>query len=63
MLQLTVLFYWANTWLNPLIYAWKSQDFRKAFRKLLGLKPTNLVDPAAPQVNPMAAHLPWVNPM
>ena len=41
----TVLIYWANIWLNPVIYAWKSKDFKVAFRKLLRLKPTNEVCP------------------
>ena len=41
----TVLIYWANTWLNPVIYAWKSKDFKVAFRKLLKLKPSNEVGP------------------
>ena len=39
--KLQVIVYWANIWLNPLIYAWKSEDFRVAFRKLLGFKPAN----------------------
>ena len=41
----TVLIYWANTWLNPVIYAWKSKEFKVAFRKLLRLKPSNEVGP------------------
>ena len=41
----TVLIYWANTWLNPVIYAWKSKDFKVAFRELLRLKPSNEVGP------------------
>ena len=41
----TVLIYWANIWLNPVIYAWKSKDFKVAFRKLLRLKPPNEVCP------------------
>ena len=44
----TVLIYWANTWLNPVIYAWKCKDFRVAFRKLLRLKPSNDVEPFVP---------------
>ena len=36
--KITVVIFWTNTWINPIIYAWKSEDFRVAFRKLLGLK-------------------------
>ena len=44
--KITVLIYWTNTWVNPIIYAWKSKDFRVAFRKLLGLKASNTVFPS-----------------
>ena len=33
--KFTVCLYWANTWANPLIYAWRLKDFRIAFKKLL----------------------------
>ena len=36
--KISSLVFWTNTWINPMIYAWKSKDFRVAFRKLLGLK-------------------------
>ena len=39
--KITVVIFWTNTWINPMIYAWKSEDFRVAFRKLLGLKANN----------------------
>ena len=31
------ILWWTNCWANPLVYAWQSEDIRKAFRKLLGL--------------------------
>ena len=40
--KITELIFWINTWANPIIYAWKSKDFRAAFRKLLNL-PSNSV--------------------
>ena len=49
----TVVFFWTNTWINPLIYAWKSEDFRVAFTKLLWMKPNN--------VAPIEISLPTVN--
>ena len=36
--KITVIIFWTNTWINPIIYAWNSKDFQLAFRKLLGLK-------------------------
>lgn len=33
--MITSLIYWMNSWLNPIIYAWKSDTFRTAFRKIL----------------------------
>lgn len=35
---LFLLLFYINTWINPCIYAWKANDFRKAFIKLLHLK-------------------------
>ncbi len=32
------LFWWSNSWANPLIYAWKNIEFRRAFKRLLGLE-------------------------
>ena len=29
------ILWWTNCWANPFIYAWKSREFRSAFRKLL----------------------------
>ena len=52
--KITELIYWVNTWANPIIYAWKSRDFRVAFRKILGLKTSNSVVAAgapAPALN------------
>ena len=51
--KISSLFFWTNTWINPMIYAWKSEDFRVAFRKLLGLKANNEVpiDIPLPVVN------------
>ena len=43
--KVSALLYWANIWLNPVIYAWQSVAFRVAFRKLLGLKAGNEVEP------------------
>ena len=39
--KITVIVFWTNTWINPIIYAWNSKDFQLAFRKLLGLKVNN----------------------
>ena len=39
--KITVIILWTNTWINPIIYAWKSKEFQLAFRKLLGLKGNN----------------------
>ena len=30
----TVALYWANTWVNPLIYTWRLKEFRIAFKKI-----------------------------
>ena len=51
--KITVVIYWTNTWINAMIYAWKSEDFRVAFRKLLGLKANNdaTIDIPLPVVN------------
>ena len=54
--KITELMFWINTWANPIIYAWKSKDFRTAFRKLLNLPSNNVgvasFNPAvAPAVN------------
>ncbi len=35
--MLSLLVFYTTTWLNPLIYAWKAKDFRKAFKELLHL--------------------------
>ena len=45
--KVTALIFWANTWINPIIYAWKSKDFCLAFRKLLRLKQSS-VSPGIP---------------
>ena len=34
LMNFTVLFYWANTWINPIIYAWRIKEFRVAFKRL-----------------------------
>ena len=51
--KIAAVIFWTNTWINPIIYAWKSEDFRVAFRKILGLKANNLaaVDILLPVVN------------
>ena len=36
--RVSLLIYYSNTWLNPLIYAWKAADFRKAFRTILHME-------------------------
>ncbi len=33
--MVSLLIYYSTTWLNPLIYAWKAKDFRKAFMQIL----------------------------
>ena len=33
--KITVLIYYANSWVNPLIYVWKLKDFKTVLRKLL----------------------------
>ena len=33
-----ILVYDLNFWINPIIYAWRNKDFRKAFRSLLGTR-------------------------
>ena len=33
--RVSVIFWWNNCWINPVIYAWKDKDFRRSFRKLL----------------------------
>ena len=38
LVQAAVLISDINFWINPLIYAWKSKDFRKAFKKILGTR-------------------------
>ena len=32
--SVTVLIYWANSWVNPFIYVWKLKDFKSVFGKL-----------------------------
>ena len=32
--KFTNLLFWANTWVNPLIYAWRLKDFKIAFKKI-----------------------------
>ncbi len=32
------ILWWTNAWANPVIYAWKMLEFRKAFKKILHLK-------------------------
>ena len=36
--RVTTLIYYTNSFLNPIIYAWKSKEFKTAFKKLLHLK-------------------------
>ena len=38
--RITTIFLLCNTFLNPFIYAWKSKEFNKAFKKVLGVKNT-----------------------
>ena len=30
--------WWINSFANPLIYAWRQREFRRAFNKMLGLE-------------------------
>ena len=46
--KVTVLIMWSNSWINPIIYAWNSTEFNRAFRKLLCLKVTNVASFNAP---------------
>lgn len=41
LLRLAVVLATANSGMNPLIYAWKNSNFRKAFQKMLHLKSPN----------------------
>ena len=41
--KFTVLIYYTNSFINPVIYAWKSKEFKAAFKKILGMK--NEVNP------------------
>ena len=36
----SLILWWTNAWANPLIYAWKNKDFRRAFKLLLRVKRT-----------------------
>ena len=33
--RITNVIYWMNIWINPIIYMWALEDFRKAFKKLV----------------------------
>ena len=37
----TTAVYYSNCFLNPIIYAWKSKEFRVAFKRILGMKVIN----------------------
>ena len=37
LLHTAVLFWWTQSWANPLIYAWKSKHYRRAFKRVLRL--------------------------
>ncbi len=39
---INAIIYWSQSYLNAGIYAWKSKDFRRAFKKLLGMKPNDV---------------------
>ena len=45
--RLTTLVWWCQSFLNPVIYAWQSKEFKRAFRKLLRMK-TNQLQPMMP---------------
>ena len=51
--KVTSLIYYTNTFINPMIYAWKSKDFKKVFKKMLDIKndvsPLNINPEGAPQ--------------
>ena len=36
--KVTTLIYYTNSFINPIIYAWKSKEYKAAFKKLLGMK-------------------------
>ena len=42
--QVTTLMYYTNAFINPIIYAWKSKDFKVVFKKIF--KITNDINPA-----------------
>ena len=44
--RLTSLAWWFQSFLNPVIYAWQSKEFKTAFRKLLKIK-RNEIEPYA----------------
>ena len=46
--KITTVIFYANSFLNPFIYAWKSKDFKKAFKKIFGIN--NAIAP--PYMNP-----------
>ena len=50
--KVTTLIFLMSTFINPFIYAWKSKEFNKAFKKILGLKNTI----AQTYGNPLPAH-------
>ncbi len=37
----TLLFWYTNYWINPFLYGAKNKDFKKAFKKLLGIGKMN----------------------
>ena len=45
--RLASLIWWLQSFLNLVIYAWQSQEFKRAFRKLLKMK-TNHIQPWMP---------------
>ena len=45
--KVTTLIYYTNSFINPMIYAWKSKEFKAAFKKILGMNN---------EVNPISVH-------
>ena len=36
--QIASLVWWINSWINFVIYGWRSKQFRQAYKKMLGFK-------------------------
>ena len=43
--RVTTLIFYTNSFINPMIYAWKSKEFKTAFKKLLHLKNEEITVP------------------